>query len=300
MDVLIKQLNSHSALPSEHLRLFHGRGHCYQGFESVNIDWFKPVIWVVVYGEQSETWLAQLQAELIRYAESQTEVTCVVLQQRIRGRAQQAVIYGQLPEQNFAQEADMYFHLELQQNQNIGFFPDAKPARQWVREHAENKRVLNLFAYTCSFSIAALKGGAKSVVNMDMAKGVLSVGQRNHELNQCDISKAQFLPHNVFRSTRNLLKRGPYDMIILDPPSRQRGSFEADKDYGRLLRHLQPMLAAGGKVLACLNAPYLPADFLVQSFAENWPELTLQQRLEQRSDFPEQDLNRCLKMQVFA
>lgn len=300
MDLLAEKLNNHAVLPDEHVRLFHGRGHCYEGFESVNIDWFKPVVWVVVYGEQNETWLKQLQESLIAFAENQAAVRCVVLQQRIRGRAQQAVIYGELPEKNTAQEADMHFHLEFRHNQNIGFFPDAKPAREWVREQAANKRVLNLFAYTCSFSIAALKGGAQSVLNMDMAKGVLAVGQRNHELNQCDISKVQFLPHDVFRSTRKLEDRGPYDLIVLDPPSRQKGSFEADKDYGRLLRRLKPMLAEGGKVLACLNAPYLAEDFLLQSFAENWPELQLQQRLEQRPDFPEKDLNRCLKMQVFA
>lgn len=300
MELLVQQLQSITVLPDEHLRLFHGRGHCYAGLESINIDWFKPVVWVVVYGEQEEHWLEQLREALIHFAEQQNTVQCVVLQQRIRGRAQQAVIYGELPQENFAQEGDMRFHLEFEHNQNIGFFPDAKPARQWAREQSAGKRVLNLFAYTCSFSVAALKGGAQSVLNMDMAKGVLAVGQRNHVLNQLDMSKVQFLPHDVFRSTRKLEDRGPYDVIILDPPSRQKGSFEADKDYGRLLRRLKPMLAEGGQVLACLNAPYLPEDFLVQNFAENWPELQFQQRLEQRPDFPEQDLNRCLKMQIFA
>lgn len=300
MDNLQQQLHAITHLPSEHLRLFHGRGHCYPSFESVNIDWFSPVLWVVVYGEQEESWQANLKQSLLAFAQQHDEVGCVVLQQRIRGRAQQDVIYGELPENNYAQEGDMRFHLDFINNQNIGFFPDAKPARQWVREQAQGKRVLNLFAYTCSFSIAALKGGASSVLNMDMAKGVLAVGQRNHELNQCDMQKVQFMPHDVFRSTRKLEDRGPYDLIVLDPPSRQKGSFEADKDYARLLRRLKPMLAEGGKVLACLNAPYLPEDFLPQIFAENWPELTFEQRLEQRKDFPEQDKDRCLKMQIFA
>lgn len=297
---LIQQLQQFLHLPEQHVRLFHGRGHCYPDLHFVNIDWFAPVVWVVIYGEQAPEQIAQLQALLQQWAASQNDVKAVVMQQRGRGRAQQTVVYGAMPEQCFAQENDMRFHLNFLDNQNIGFFPDAKPARQWVYQQAQGKRVLNLFAYTCSFSVAALKGGAVSVLNMDMAKSVLATGQRNHVLNQCDMSKVQFLPHDVFRSTRKLEDKGPYDLIILDPPSRQKGSFEAEKDYPRLLSKLRPMLAENGQVLACLNAPYLPEDFLPNSFAEKLPELSLRERLPQRDDFPENDLNCCLKMQVFA
>lgn len=298
--LLQQQLNQYSVLPEDHRRLFHGRGHMYAQLEFVNIDWFAPVVWVVVYGEQEERVLTALSTLLADWAQTQAQVRCVMMQQRVRGRAQQTLCYGQMPQQCVAKEHQWQFHLNLAENQNIGFFPDAKPARQWVYQQANNKRVLNLFAYTCSFSIAALKGGAHSVLNMDMAKSALATGQRNHVLNDCDMQKAHFMPHDVFRSTRKLESKGPYDLIILDPPSRQKGSFEAEKDYPRLLSKLRPMLAENVQILACLNAPYLHDDFLPTIFAEHLPELTLQQRLQQREDFPEADQRHCLKMQIFS
>lgn len=300
LDTLFQQLQQHSQLPPDNARLFHGRGHCYPQLEFINIDWFAPVVWVVIYGEQPAHLLQQLSIQLAEWAAVHPAVHCVAIQQRVKGKATQYVCYGEMPESCYAQENGMRFLLNFTENQNIGFFPDAQPARHWVYEQAKGKRVLNLFAYTCSFSVAALKGGAQSVLNMDMAKSVLAVGQRNHALNACDGTNVQFMPHDVFRSTRKLEDNGPYDLIILDPPSRQKGSFEAEKDYPKLISKLKPMLADNAQILACLNAPYLPEDFLPSAFAQHLPQYSLQQRLPQRADFPEKDENCCLKMQVFA
>lgn len=301
LDLLLSTLSENAqVLGQDHKRLFHGRGHCYEGLHFINIDWFNPVVWVVIYGEQEESVVAEIGQRLANWAEGVDAVKAVMIQQRLRGRAVQNVCYGEMPETVFAQENGMRFQLNLTDNQNIGFFPDAKPAREWVMQEAQGKRVLNLFAYTCSFSVAAFKGGAQSVLNMDMAKSVLAVGQKNHVLNDCFGSNAKFMPHDVFRSTRKLEDYGPYDLIILDPPSRQKGSFEAEKDYPRLIARLKPMLADNAKILACLNAPYLPEDFLPNIFSEHLPEYILQTRLDQRADFPEKDINCCLKMQVFS
>jgi len=223
----------------------------------------------------------------------------MALQQRVKGRAEQACIYGELPEQLYAFEEGIKIQLNLKANQNTGYFPDALPARQWLKTVCEGKRVLNLFSYTCAFSLSAIQAGASHVVNIDMAKSALATGQKNHALNDLDISKASFLPHDIFRSTRKLENLGPYDIVIIDPPSRQKGSFEADKDYERLLRKLKPMLADQCLVLACLNAPYLPDTFLHDAFANALPELSFVERLDQREDFPERDPARCLKMLVF-
>src|SRR5690554_537595 len=297
---LIEKLDKHIQLPTGHHRLFHGRGHCYPGLEFINIDWFKPLVWVVIYGQQSQAFLQQLNDYLSEWAQKHSDVHCIAIQQRLRGRVEQTICYGEMPSACYAEEAGMRFYLTISENQNIGFFADAKPARQWVRQQAGNKRVLNLFAYTCSFSVAAIKGGAQSVLNMDMARSAIVTGQRNHALNDCEPSKASFLAHDIFRSTKKLASRGPYDLVVLDPPSRQKGSFEAEKDYPRLIKRLQPMLAEGAQILACLNAPYLGEDFLPEIFAEHLPQYKLQQRIAQREDFPESDSNRCLKMLVFS
>lgn len=288
-----------AGLPADAVRLFHGRGHCYPGLEFINIDWFRPVVWVVLYGEVAHKTVADISHLLQELAANTPSIEAVAMQHREAGKTRQTVIYGQLPQPVYATEQGMRYELNLSENQNIGFFLDAMPARQWVREHAAGKRVLNLFAYTCSFSVAALQGGAGKVVNIDMAKGAIATGQRNHRLNPVDHAKASFLPHDIFRSIRKLQEMGPYDLVIVDPPSFQKGSFEAGKDWVRLLKKLGPMLAEDAVILACLNAPYLPEDFLATAFADALPEYALQQRLPQRADFPEKDLDRTLKMHIY-
>ena len=133
-----------------------------------------------------------------------------------------------------------------------------------------------------------------------MAKSALATGQKNVSLNQQDPRLLKFLPHDIFRSTKKLEKFGPYDIVIIDPPSKQKGSFEAEKDYLRLLKKLSPMLAPNAQILACLNAPYLDEQFLVDKMAEALPDYSLQKRIAHRDDFPEKDTAFNLKMQLFA
>ena len=73
--------------------------------------------------------------------------------------------------------------LNLQSNQNNGYFPDMKNGREYITKISKDKIVLNLFSYTCAFSIAALKGEARSVSNIDMSKSALTTGRENHHLN---------------------------------------------------------------------------------------------------------------------
>ena len=92
--------------------------------------------------------------------------------------------------------------------------------------------MLNLFAYTCAFSIAALAGGARQVVNNDMSRPSLDWGRENHQRNGQDLRSVSMLPHNLFKSWWKIRSLGPYGLIIIDPPTYQRGSFDAEKDYG--------------------------------------------------------------------
>lgn len=71
---------------------------------------------------------------------------------------------------------------------------------EWVRKHAQGRRVLNLFAYTCAFSVAALAGGAEHVLNIDISRAALSRGRDNHRLNQQDIKRVAFEGVDIFKS----------------------------------------------------------------------------------------------------
>lgn len=230
-------------------------------------------------------------------------VESVYLQHRYQKGGPMELIEGKEFESYFALEDDMRFKLDLGKNQNIGFFLDMKTGRQWVREQSSGKNILNLFAYTCSIGVAALAGGANEVVNVDMSKGAIQVGQQNDRLNQSlfnDDAKARYLSYDIFRSWKKIERLGPYDVVVLDPPSRQPGSFVAEKDYVRLVRRLPKLVKEDGKVLACLNAPHLDTKFITDLFDSEATEFSFEQRLAVREDFPESDSEKALKLMVYT
>ena len=173
-----------------------------------------------------------------------------------------------------------------------------REARAEVGADAPGARVLNLFAYTCAFSVAALQGGAAHVVNIDMARGAIATGQQNHQLNGLH-GGAAFLAHDIFHSWGKITRAGPYELVIVDPPSYQKGSFVATKDYARLLRRLPDLLSDGGHALLCLNAPELSMGFLRGLVDEHAPALRFMERVPNPAVFADVDDDRALKVAVF-
>ena len=171
--------------------------------------------------------------------------------------------------------------------------------RRWVREHTKpGAKMLNLFAYTCAFSVVALQAGAAEVVNVDMASGALAIGRLNHELNGVKAG-AKFLAHDIFNSWGKLTRGGPYDLVVCDPPSFQKGSFVATKDYARVVRRLPALLVPGGLSLLCLNAPELGPGFLSELVAQEAPELVSLGRLDNPVTFADVSPQRALKVLAF-
>lgn len=277
-------------------RVFHGRGGYFPGFEHVAIDWFAPTLLVTLYSQKEEN--AAILSKLIEAAKVSPEVTSIVVQERHLPTAPKRTIYGDVPELPVAHEAGLDYHLALDRNQNHGFFLDMKPGRDWVRANASGKRILNLFSYTCSLSVAAISGGAKAVTNLDMASRALATGRRNHQLNfnteTC--SRASYLAHDLFKSWGKLVKSGPYDLIIIDPPSNQGGSFYAERDYAKIVRRLPDLTRPDSQILACLNAPQLDESFLTSLF----PDYHLECRLPQAAGFEDLHPQATLKCMIFS
>lgn len=299
----LRQTATEALLQEQTRRLFHGRGRILPEYRHVNIDWFAPVVFITLYQPLDESELEQIVALINAVREG----CCIVVQRRYEPDAPKVCLQGTVPEIVYACEGEMRFHLQLTKNQNLGFFLDMKPGRDWLATVAPGKRVLNLFAYTCALSVAALAQGADEVVNVDMAKGPLQIGQQNHDLNQALFklgAKARFWPYDILRSWRKLEDAGPFDIVLLDPPSKQGKSFSVQRDYAKVIRHLPRMLADKAYVLACLNAPYLDSDFIKNIFAElNATEaggcFSFSQRLANRADMPELDPEANLKLLVF-
>lgn len=288
------------ALPLEAQRVFHGRGGLHPGCEHWTLDAYPPCWVLTSFQPVPEADTAAVQAALAaRWAElAPGETLNLIFQVRDEGRADTRVLAGAVPDPHDVVEAGTRYRVHVQRGQNHGLFLDMAEGRDWVRAHCAahpNLKVLNLFAYTCAFSVVALQAGAEQVVNVDMSPGALAIGRQNHALNGVT-EGASFLAHDIFNSWGKLTRGGPYGLVILDPPSFQKGSFVATKDYARLVRRLPDLLAPGGHALLCLNTPKLDEQFLHGLLRTEAPGLQLLQRLPNPPAFADESSDRALKV----
>ncbi len=292
---LFTQLEHHF---KEYKRIFHGRGECYEGFEFLTIDVIDKVLYIAFYSPIDMA----LEEKLLKIFEilyKKEMFEAVLLQRRYLQQQPNEVLFGTLPLEVFAYEDDLKYRLNMISNQNIGFFADMKEGRAFIKQEAKEKNILNLFSYTCAFSVSAVSANASKVVNVDMAKGALSTGRDNHRINNLDTKKVHFMPYNILKSWSRIQKEGPYDLIIIDPPSFQKGSFAASKDYIKIIKRLDRLASCECTVLACLNAPELDTTFLKKIFEEYAPSFKFLKRLDNPKTFPSLDEERALKNLVF-
>lgn len=284
-------------------RIFHGRGGLHPGCEHLALDFFAPVFVLTSFQSLDEDALANVHGALTaRWASLAADQPLNwVYQCRIEGRSDTRLMAGSVPEPHEVTENGARFRVHVQKGQNHGLFLDMSEGRRWVRAHMAEKpaqKVLNLFAYTCAFSVVALQAGARQVVNVDMSQGAMAIGQQNHRLNGI-AAGASFLVHDIFSTWGKINRAGPYDLVIVDPPSYQKGSFIATKDYARLLRRLPDLLADHGHALLCLNAPELDCAFLQEQMREVAPDLTFVQRIANPPAFADVDEERALKVLLY-
>ena len=302
-------------LPTDAQRIFHGRGGLHPGCEHWVLDAYPPVLVLTSFlpaDADTEAQLATIGAALAQRWEILAPgqplnwvFQCRNEALRTQGRTETRLMAGSVPEPHVVTEQGARYRVHVLRGQNHGLFLDMAEGRRWVRDYAAARcddryglKVLNLFAYTCAFSVVALQAGAKSVVNVDMGHGAIATGQQNHQLNGLTAG-ASFLAHDIFSSWGKITRSGPYGLVIVDPPSYQKGSFVATKDYARLLRRLPDLLAPGGHALVCLNAPELGVDFLQQHMQAQAPELALVERLANPPAFADVDAQRALKVLVY-
>ena len=302
LDACVARLGSTD--PQHNLvRLFHGRGKTWPGFEDVTVDRLGDLLLIGLFAGADASVQRLVDGLVERRDAGQAAFQGIALQVRQGRQTAAEAVWGEVSESLIGVEAGLQFALQPLRNQNVGLFLDAAPLRSWVREWGSRHptgRVLNLFAYTCGFSVAALAGGAASVVNNDMSRPALDTGRRNHELNEIDAERVRYVPHNLFRSWWKLKQFGPYDLCIIDPPTHQRGSFHAERQYATVLRRVAPMLAPHATLVACLNSPFLPFEFLTAEVDRALPEARFSQRLPASADFPEAEPERALKVAIYT
>lgn len=296
-------------------RIFHGRGGRFPGCEHWVLDAFPPVFVLTSFLPASESTDEDLRAigdalqarwqQLAPGEPLNWVFQCRNEALRTQGRTETRLMAGAVPDPHVVTEHGARFRVHVLKGQNHGLFLDMAEGRRWVRDYAAARsteryglKVLNLFAYTCAFSVVALQAGARQVVNVDMSHGAIAIGQQNHQLNGLTAG-ASFLAHDLFSSWGKVTRGGPYGLVIVDPPSYQKGSFVATKDYARLMRRLPDLLAPGGHALLCLNAPELNTAFLQDQMQELAPELALVERVGNPAVFADVDEERALKVLAY-
>ncbi|HFC92858.1 MAG TPA: methyltransferase [Leucothrix mucor] len=245
-------------------RLFHGRGHSFAGLEHLVIDWLPPVVLITLYKPEPIEEIKRLVDYLLSLLPN---CKSAQLQHRYLSAGPIDIIQGEKIQKLVILEGQNKFHISLGRARNTGLFLDMRNGRSWLEQHAKNKRVLNLFAYTCGFSVSAITGGATSVLNVDMSGAALSVGRENHRLNHHDLNKVRFEKLNIFKSFGRLKKRGPFDLLVCDPPTFQKGSVQIDRDYPKIMRRLNDFMADKSILLLCLNAPDLTIGFIIDNMS---------------------------------
>jgi 23S rRNA (cytosine1962-C5)-methyltransferase len=134
-------------------------------------------------------------------------------------------------------EGECEYYINLYDYLDTGLFLDHRPLRDKILRNSNNKKVLNLFAYTGSISVAAAVGGAH-VTTVDMSKTYINWAKDNFRLNDLYIDSHIFVRENVFDFLRE--DKNSYDTIILDPPSfsnskKMDGSFDVQRDHSGLI-----------------------------------------------------------------
>src|SRR5439155_23065580 len=162
--------------------------------------------------------------------------------------------------QTIATERHLKFGIDFGMGYSPGLFLDQRENRRYVR-HIAPKRLLNCFAYTCSFSVSAACNGA-GTLNIDLSKKYLARGRENFALNNLSTIGHRFITDDVRSVLPRLARRGEkFDAIILDPPTFSRSpegkTFQVEDDFERLLISAMAVTEREAHVLVSTNCSAL-------------------------------------------
>jgi 23S rRNA (cytosine1962-C5)-methyltransferase len=162
--------------------------------------------------------------------------------------------------QTIATERHLKFAVDFGAGYSVGFFVDQRENRRHVR-HIAPKRLLNCFAYTCSFSVSAAYVGA-TTLNVDLSKKSLARGRENFALNSLPTGDHRFIADDVMAVLPRLARQGEkFDAIILDPPTFSRSpggeAFQVENDFEKLLVHAFDLAERDSQVLLSTNCSTL-------------------------------------------
>ncbi|WP_116106357.1 class I SAM-dependent methyltransferase [Lewinella sp. IMCC34191] len=222
----------------------------------LTVDRYGDRLYVAVYTRGEETVTDEYREQLAAALEVDPDRIHFKIRERQSGKQQ----YEKLNEvgREFAvSEYDRRFYVNLHDYLDTGLFLDHRGSRKMIGEQASGKRVLNLFAYTCSFGVYAATGGAERVDNLDLSNTYLDWGKRNFELNGLDPNAHGFLREDALAWLRGPV-RTTYDLIVLDPPTFSNSKMMDDvlntqRDHAELINLSLRRLNSEGQLFFSTN-----------------------------------------------
>jgi 23S rRNA (cytosine1962-C5)-methyltransferase len=222
----------------------------------------------------------------------------------IPSEASPQIVLGEpAPEKFTIRENGVQYELSFNEGYSVGLFLDQRDnRRRFLVDHIASGfeirnsklEVLNVFAYTCGFSVCAAKAGARTT-SLDLSKKYLEWGKRNFALNGLNPEEHDFIYGDAFDWMRRLAKKNrAFDVIVLDPPtfsqSKEHGAFRVEKDFGNLVSAALPVLKPGSILLASTNAAdWEPENFLAaieKSVRTSRRKILQKHYVPQPPDFP--------------
>jgi 23S rRNA (cytosine1962-C5)-methyltransferase len=207
--------------------------------------------------QQHAQWLAQSGECIAQVLELPLQHIHIKRREVIRERQQQYGKFGESGQRMAVREGGLRFLVNLTDYLDTGLFLDHRPTRALVRERSAGKDVLNLFAYTGSFSVYAASGGARSVTTVDLSNTYVDWARDNFRLNDLALEPHEFIAANVMDYLPRL-PSGCMDMIVCDPPTfsnskKMPGVFDVQRDHPALINQCLRLLRPEGTLWFSTN-----------------------------------------------
>lgn len=209
--------------------------------------------------EEHDAWMEKTLTVVSALLSVNKENIFLKLRQRKPGRLGQYQRVDVAQNEFVATENNLQFIINLSDFLDTGLFLDHRLTRQMVREKSQDKKVLNLFAYTGSFSVYAAAGGASEVVTADLSNTYLKWAERNMALNEfTDPEKYKFVQTDVMQYLKTM-PSDYYDIIVMDPPTfsnskRMDGILDIQRDHVSMINDCMRALKKDGILYFSTNA----------------------------------------------
>jgi 23S rRNA (cytosine1962-C5)-methyltransferase len=237
-------------------RLFNG---FYEGLPGLVLDRYGPTLVAYEHGQPGEH--REIIQAISRWAlESLEGISAALLKTRQAAdeHLKNGVLIAGETLPNSIQEFGVQYTLDLQMNQDAGFYLDTRNLRRWLKEKMAGKRVLNTFAYTGSLGVAAGVGGANEVFQTDLHQKYLEIAKKSWALNALPKERCQLVTGNFFRVVGRLRRQDQlFDCVILDPPyfsATEAGQVDLQSGTTRLINKIRPLVGHEGSLVVINNA----------------------------------------------